>query len=82
MNVEAKLTAMVQPDVDEGRWALLSPTVGLWRSQPAIGALIRPGDVVGAIESLGRIQTLFAPANAAGVVVQRPDDARCRLPVA
>ncbi|MEM7675464.1 MAG: biotin/lipoyl-containing protein [Myxococcota bacterium] len=82
MNAELHLTALVRPDSVDGRLVLLSPTVGLWRSMPAVGALVRPGDAMGAIESLGRLRTLFAPTNAAGIVVQRPDDGRARLPVA
>ena len=73
-----------RPHADAGRTdlvALTAPRVGLWRSRPAMGTLIRPGDPLGAIEILGVVRPLVAPPGATGLVVEIPDDDRARIPV-
>ncbi len=54
---------------DDGRLAILSPAVGLWRDRPPLGALIRPGELLGRISVLGVDHALVAPEGARGVVV-------------
>jgi acetyl-CoA carboxylase biotin carboxyl carrier protein len=54
---------------DAGRVELLAPSPGLWRDAPCVGALIRPGDVIGSLEILGVEHRLRAPAGGLGVVL-------------
>ncbi len=79
MKPDATLTATLRPHED-GTLELLSPVVGLWRSAPVAGSLIRPGFSLGAIEVLGKLHQLWAPAGAVGAVEER-SEARARLPV-
>jgi acetyl-CoA carboxylase biotin carboxyl carrier protein len=65
----------------EGRLELRSPVVGHWREAPTVGAILRAGDRMGAIEILGRVQSLTVPPEAHGVVVEALDDDRARRPV-
>jgi acetyl-CoA carboxylase biotin carboxyl carrier protein len=53
----------------EGRFALRAPAVGLWRSPPAPGALVRGGDAIGELEVLGQRFRLQVPTGASGIVV-------------
>lgn len=67
---------------DDGRLAIQSPTVGLWREQPPIGSLVYGGAVIGRIEVLGELHVVHAPEGARGLVVaQGGDGARSRRPV-
>ncbi|MBK8261072.1 MAG: hypothetical protein IPK80_07000 [Nannocystis sp.] len=68
----------------DGTIALHAPAVGLWRGQPAAGALLREGAVIGQIEQLGALYELVCPAGAHGIVAP-PDPAHeplSRRPVA
>ncbi|HFE44057.1 MAG TPA: hypothetical protein ENJ18_01000 [Nannocystis exedens] len=56
--------------LDDGRLAILAPAVGLWRDRPPLGALIRPGGLLGRLRSLAVDRALVAPEGACGVVVQ------------
>lgn len=53
----------------DGRFALRAPAVGLWRSPPAPGSLIRGGDAIGELEVLGRRYRLQVPTGASGIVI-------------
>lgn len=55
--------------LDAGRVELLAPSPGLWRDGPLVGALIRPGDVIGSLEILSVEHRLRAPDGALGVVL-------------
>lgn len=67
----------------EGRQVeVLAPRVGLWRGGPAVGDFVRPGVHIGALEVLGVLYPLVAPAGAAGLVSTVSDDPRARRPVA
>ncbi|HET6612827.1 MAG TPA: biotin/lipoyl-containing protein [Kofleriaceae bacterium] len=48
---------------------LLSPAVGVWRPAVMAGALVLPGQVIGAFEILGRVVAVHAPRDAAGIVI-------------
>lgn len=67
----------------EGRQLLLAPAVGLYRGAPAPGALVGPGESIGALEILGVVHHVLAPAGAGGLVVGEPArvSARARRPV-
>ena len=67
--------------LDATRVAVLSPSVGLWRSPPSAGTLVRSGDAIGALEILGRLHVLRAPPGATGIVTQIDGDQRTRRPV-
>lgn len=67
--------------LDAGRVQLRSPSPGLWRDPPQSGALIQPGDDLGAIEILGVLHRLRAPDGAMGVVVDRGETTLARKPV-
>lgn len=67
--------------VDATRVAVLAPRVGLWRSPPSAGSLVRPGDAIGVLEILGQLHVLRAPPGAKGVVVPTGGDPRSRRPV-
>jgi acetyl-CoA carboxylase biotin carboxyl carrier protein len=54
--------------LDDGRFELRAPAVGLWREIPAHGSLIRPGTPIGRLEILGRLVPLSAPEGAHGLV--------------
>ena len=68
---------------DDGKLELLAPAVGLFRESPARGSLVFPSGRVGRLEVLGRLQTLVAPEDAHGVVLEPgPDpEGRARRPV-
>jgi acetyl-CoA carboxylase biotin carboxyl carrier protein len=51
------------------RITLHAPRVGGWRSIPAVGSVIRPGDSLGELEILGVLHRLLAPTEAFGIVV-------------
>jgi len=79
------LTAVL--DKTEAGFVLRAPMPGLWRDAPPAGALIREGSSLGALEVLGEVRPLVAPAGAFGVVgdlyadelARRPVDAATRL---
>jgi len=60
---------------------LASPIVGVFRPALAIGAVVTPGIVLGAIEVLGQDVDVIAPATAHGVIVRVAGDGRARAPV-
>jgi acetyl-CoA carboxylase biotin carboxyl carrier protein len=60
---------------EDGRFALRAPAVGLWRSPPAPGALVRGGDSIGELEVLGRRFRLQVPSGASGIVIGSGTDA-------
>jgi len=64
------------------RVQLLAPAVGLWRDAPAPGTLVTPGMPLGALEILGVLHRLRAPAEAAGLVLGSPGPRLARRPVA
>jgi acetyl-CoA carboxylase biotin carboxyl carrier protein len=67
---------------EAGRVELLAPSPGLWRDAPSVGALIRPGDVIGSLEILGVEHRLRAPEGALGVVLAGTHDSELtRRPV-
>jgi acetyl-CoA carboxylase biotin carboxyl carrier protein len=66
---------------DDGKLELGSPSVGLWRDVPARGALVREGDSIGWIETLGVVHRLVSPAT--GFVDSVPESSDlARRPVA
>jgi len=74
-------------DKTEAGFVLRAPMPGLWRDAPPAGALIREGSALGALEVLGEVRPLVAPAGAFGVVgdvfgqdhARRPVDASTAL---
>lgn len=54
---------------DDGQLLVRAPAVGLYRGAPAPGSLVGPGAPIGALEILGVVHHLLAPAEAAGLVV-------------
>jgi acetyl-CoA carboxylase biotin carboxyl carrier protein len=60
-----------------------SPGVGVWRPAVGLGALVRPGDLLGLLEVLGTAHRVVAPPGARGVVTVIADGAhgRARVPV-
>ena len=54
---------------EDGRLELLAPAVGLWRDRPPVGALVRPGGLLGRLCVLGVDHALVAPSGAQGVIV-------------
>ena len=77
---QAVLTARLTPK-EGGRLELDAPTVGLWREGPVVGAVVRPGMSIGALEILGQVYPLVAPDGAVGVVVSLLEPGRARRPV-
>ena len=65
----------------DGRVELRAPGVGLWREAPVLGALLRPGMKLGALEVLGALSELVVPEGAAGIAVELADPSRARRPV-
>lgn len=65
---------------DDGALRLLSPAVGVYRGAPAAGDLVAPDRPIGAIEILGVVHHVLAPAGASGLVVSPPGPA-ARRPV-
>ena len=81
-SVDDKPVDALAAAADEGTTALSAPEVGLWRDAPPLGAVLAPGDSLGAIETLGVVHPLAVPSGAAGAVVEiGGDDARARRPV-
>ena len=67
---------------DDGTLVLVFPTVGLWREAPPAGALVRPGQRIGLVETLGELTALVAPEGAVGAVTEvGGDTARSRKPM-
>lgn len=60
---------------------LASPTVGIFTSTVAVGELVLPGQVVGAIEVLGAKHALRAPDGVAGRVMSTAGGGRTRVPL-
>lgn len=54
---------------EDGTMTLGAPEVGLWREGPRVGQVLRPGDRLGRVETLGRFRSLVVPVGASGVVV-------------
>jgi acetyl-CoA carboxylase biotin carboxyl carrier protein len=74
------LVAIAHPR--EGEIELRSPTVGAWRDAPAVGDAIASGGAIGALEVLGVVHALLAPADAAGTIVRLGGQHRGQEPVA
>ena len=57
---------------------IASPRVGYWRGAPAVGTIVRAGEALGVIETLGVRYPVVAPDGVEGVVVRvaAPDLAR------
>ena len=67
---------------EDGKLMLRSPTVGLWRDAPHVGALVTAGAPIGAIEVLGALHAVVAPKGTHGLVVERGgDESLARRPV-
>lgn len=69
-------------DLDAGH-AIGAPGVGIWRPAVGIGALVRPGDLLGLLEVLGTAHRVLAPPGARGIVTVIAEGAhgRARVPV-
>jgi acetyl-CoA carboxylase biotin carboxyl carrier protein len=65
-------TAMAKVQSD-GRIEVQAPAVGLWRAGPTPGTVVLGGGSLGELEVLGVVHRLWAPAEARGAVVERPD---------
>lgn len=63
---------------EDGHLRLLAPAVGVYRGAPEVGALVAPDRPVGAIEILGVVHHVLAPAGAVGLVVSPPGPATRR----
>ncbi len=81
MMERAALVALCRPAAEVGRIEVRSPGVGLWRGHPPMGAVIRPGETLGALEILGALHPLRAPIQAVGQVVARPASSLARVAV-
>lgn len=66
---------------DDGALRLLAPAVGMYRGAPEPGALVVPDRPIGALEVLGVVHHVLAPAGATGLVTSPPGPA-ARRPVA
>jgi acetyl-CoA carboxylase biotin carboxyl carrier protein len=53
----------------DGRQRLLAPAVGLFRGAPDPGAIVGPDQPIGALEILGVVHHVLAPAGAGGLVI-------------
>ncbi|MCA9685623.1 MAG: hypothetical protein KC457_25820 [Myxococcales bacterium] len=62
-----ELVAVARRNAD-GRTTLHAPSPGLWRDMPSSGSLVRGGESIGALEILGVLHRLRAPAGAVGLV--------------
>lgn len=76
----SSLVALLEP-MGDGRLMLRSPTVGLWREAPALGALVQGGARIGRIETLGVLRAISAPEGAHGAVVELGGASLARRPV-
>ncbi len=68
--------------LEGGRLAIHAPAVGLWKDRPPVGALVRPGSLLGRLSVLGEDLALVAPEGARGSVVSGVGDAFAQAPVA
>ncbi len=66
---------------ETGELELLSPTVGLYRDAPQVGAVLAPGATLGALEILGHRRPIVAPEGAFGRVLAEGRAALARRPV-
>ncbi len=65
-----ELVLKVRPaEGGDGKLALVSPTVGVWRGGPPVGNFVSPDSTVGILEVLGKPHVLRAPDEAQGQVV-------------
>ncbi len=69
-----ELLAGLESD-EGGRKSVIAPAPGLWSNAPQVGALVRPGLEIGALDQLGVVTRLRAPEGAIGVVVERAGEA-------
>ena len=74
-----RLTATASDD--GGKIILASPSVGWWHPAVARGAVVRGGDVIGALEVLGASKDVIAPAGAHGAVIESIAAGRAITPV-
>ncbi len=77
----SSVVARVRSGAEPGQVEILAPRVGRWRFRPEVGALVRPGASIGALEVLGRLYPLSVPPGAAGIVIFAKPDDRSRVPV-
>ncbi len=63
-----EIAAVVRESDDGGAVHVTSPEVGFFRAHVAVGDLVRPGLLVGELETLGLISRVVAPPGARGVV--------------
>ena len=81
MAVKAGWPVRARTGSEPGHIELLAPRVGLWRDQPQLGHLVRPGTSVGTLEVLGRLYPLVAPSEVSGIVASVAATDRARHPV-
>ena len=60
---------------------LSSPRVGWWRPSRGAGELVRPGDVIGTLEVLGHIYSVYAPDVRPGIIQKVEKSLRLPTPV-
>lgn len=65
----------------EGKLVLTASKPGLARNLPAVGTVLRTGDVLGELEVLGVVAKLVVPAGAHGAVVEVAGGGRAKAPV-
>jgi acetyl-CoA carboxylase biotin carboxyl carrier protein len=76
------MTLSCKTRVDDGKIVVLSPSVGIWSERPAVGQVVRGGQLIGAIEVLGRRHPIAVPHGVEGAIVGGlADDAQRHLPV-
>ncbi|MGB5812540.1 MAG: hypothetical protein WBG86_18540, partial [Polyangiales bacterium] len=61
--------------------ALVAPSVGIFAPEVAVGELVSPGEVIGAIEVLGVASVLRCPVGVTGRVVDVVGHGIARVPV-
>jgi acetyl-CoA carboxylase biotin carboxyl carrier protein len=64
----------------DGRQRLLAPGVGMFRGAPDPGMLVGPDQPIGALEILGVVHHVLAPAGASGLVVAADEAPRGLAP--
>lgn len=67
---------------EDGKLRLHAPAVGLYRGAPSPGGLVVPDQPIGALEILGVVHHLLAPAGATGLIVAEAGPPRARRAVA